>query len=634
MVNSLRSPSLKSALKSGQKTLSKISPDYSSFQQINGLHPYQQAVRDGHVSYLAYKREKGKVIYFNFDLAKEMGLIPEDHPHEVNEELAASILETFNIQIINEYDILNVTTVLKGEIKENPFMCTRYLQLQHPDKKGRTSGDGRSLWNGTFQSPSGEVWDISSCGTGATCLSPATHIYKKFFKTGDPNVSYGCGLAEVKDGLSQALMSEIFHRNQIRSERALAVIEYAPGLAINVRAGKNLLRPGHLFLYLKQNDYDRLKESVDYFIGREIHHKKIPVHLSQNEKYLALLDLMVKNFAAVTAKFERDYVFCWMDWDGDNILCDGGIIDYGSIRQFGLFHWSYRYDDVERMSTNLIEQKDKARYIIQTFIQMVDFLMTGKRKSLKSFGQHKKLNDFDQLFEEQRLYHFLEKMGFEKEKILYINQDTSLKKKASELFAIYHELEKVTDGKGPKKLPDGEVEYALFNMRSLLRELPQKYSQQFSPLEAKDLLTLVHEGYSQKLLKKYQGMLLKFQEFYLGLIWPLAQGLSVKPQSICEEMAPIAYWQNYPERITGDGAIDACEVLFRNRHKLTSQEFHRIWSLFLEGQTVWNNALKYYLSTGVKESWKTAVNMENVSDKEKKIFQQMMNILHQRRLGL
>lgn len=43
-----------------------------------------------------------------------------------------------------------------------------------------------------------------SCGTGATCLSPATHIFKKFFQTGDPSISYGCGYSDLDDGVTGA----------------------------------------------------------------------------------------------------------------------------------------------------------------------------------------------------------------------------------------------------------------------------------------------------------------------------------------------------------------------------------------------------------------------------------------------
>ena len=61
-----------------------------------------------------------------------------------------------------------------------------------------------------------------------------------------------------------------------------------------------------------------------------------------------MLRLLSKDFAEFAAKLEMDYIFAWLDWDGDNVLADAGIIDYGSVRQFGLRHDQYRYDDVER----------------------------------------------------------------------------------------------------------------------------------------------------------------------------------------------------------------------------------------------------------------------------------------------
>ena len=88
---------------------------------------------------------------------------------------------------------------------------------------------------------------------------------------------------------------------------------------------------------------------------------------------------MIKTFAKAAARFEAHYIFCWLEWDGDNILADGGIIDFGSIRQFGLYYKSYRFDDDERWSTTIVEQKEKARYIATTFVQIYEYLKTGKK---------------------------------------------------------------------------------------------------------------------------------------------------------------------------------------------------------------------------------------------------------------
>ncbi|WDT81791.1 MAG: hypothetical protein MPW14_08795 [Candidatus Manganitrophus sp.] len=126
-------------------------------------------------------RHGGKLFYFNFDLAEEIGLIPKGARRVITPALSQAILDTFSLQIINEYDITHHVKIPKEDIRPHRYMATRYLQMQHPDKKGHTSGDGRSIWNGTFKGPQGR-WDISSCGAGVTCLSPATAIEKDILK--------------------------------------------------------------------------------------------------------------------------------------------------------------------------------------------------------------------------------------------------------------------------------------------------------------------------------------------------------------------------------------------------------------------------------------------------------------------
>ena len=173
-----------------------------------------------------------------------MGLIPEGHAHVVTDELERILLDTFAIQIINEYDLKNGYT--KSKKKDHTYMATRYLQLQHHCKTGKTSGDGRSVWNGTWEHK-GQVWDLSSCGTGATSLSPASANNKVFYQSGDPNISYGCGYSLVSEGIVDVLLSQIFNQNGIAAEEVLCVIEFKKQMGITVRVGQNLLRPAHFF---------------------------------------------------------------------------------------------------------------------------------------------------------------------------------------------------------------------------------------------------------------------------------------------------------------------------------------------------------------------------------------------------
>ena len=120
---------------------------YAKFREIDGNHPLKKVVPEAVVEYQVRSRHGGQVAFFNFDLAREIGLISEDHPNELTKELREEILHTFSIVIINEYDMMNNFNYPKDEIRPNTYMATRYLQLQHPCKKGTNSGDGRSIGN-------------------------------------------------------------------------------------------------------------------------------------------------------------------------------------------------------------------------------------------------------------------------------------------------------------------------------------------------------------------------------------------------------------------------------------------------------------------------------------------------------
>ena len=114
------------------------------------------------------------------------------------------------------------------------------------------------------------IFDISSRGTGATILSPGAQESDGAVQTGDESYGYSSGLAELDEMLGSAVMSEIFYRQGIPTERCLAVIGFSDGSAIGVRSAPNLIRPAHIFRYLKQGRHAELKASVDYFIDRQV----------------------------------------------------------------------------------------------------------------------------------------------------------------------------------------------------------------------------------------------------------------------------------------------------------------------------------------------------------------------------
>ena len=562
---------------------------YPTFSRLNGEHPFKAQVPGGRVEYKARYRKGGKVAFFNFALAREMGLIPKTHADVINPELEKEILEAFSIVIINEYDVMNDIKFPEDEIRPHTFMATRYLQLQHPDKTGRTSGDGRTIWNGTVRH-NGQSWDVSSCGTGGTKLSPACNINKKFYQTGDPSISYGCGLSEVAEGLETLFFSEVLGNNGFRTEKVLAIIEFDKGIAINVRANQNLMRPSHFFGHLKQGNYETLKQVADYYVSRQVENKawEQTQFKTEKEKYYYLASQAAKSFAETAAKFEDEYIFCWLDWDGDNILMDGGIIDYGSIRQFGLFHREYRFDDVSRYSTNILEQRYKARYIAQCFIQIADFLSTKKKKSLSSFKKHEILEKFDQQFLAKKNENLLKKIGFKSSQIDFLLKDHSrLVEKFRMTFSYF---EKAKAKRGVYKVADGINRDAIFCMRDILRELPQIYLSRESLLSPEEFTEIIKSSYAKKadlkITDQRRRQINRFQNLYMSLMKVVQKEASHNRSQLLLEITMRSSVINRYERVTGNSITYIVEKVQRLRPKLSGEDLYKLSQEFANYQTL------------------------------------------------
>jgi uncharacterized protein YdiU (UPF0061 family) len=482
-----------------------------------------------------------------------MGLIDQNHDHVMNSRLEKILLETFSLRIINEYDIAKKRSYKK--IPNRNYMATRYLQLQHKSKTGKTSGDGRSIWNGEFRGK--KTWDISSCGTGATCLSPATVLHGKFFSSGDPGISYGCGTADLEDGVAAVLMSEVFQSMGYPTERTLAIIQYNKGESINVRAGTNLIRPAHFFRYLKQNNWKDLKILTDFFIQRQVRNRDWTIP-EGSTGYEVFLEKSIDAFARSAALFESYYIFCWLDWDGDNILAsNAGILDYGSVRQFGLFHKGYRYDDVERWSTTLLEQKNKARYIVQCFDQMIDYINKKKKRPLRQFENSYATKKFNDLFEYYKLYFLLERVGVKKSLISeFLNKNEKVVKDFQKSFQYFEHSQ---SAKGTYKVSDGVSTNAVFCMRDFLREFPKSLLTDYKTWEWQDFVKCTQSKYALKkdlfFSKKREYFLYHLQNNYCELMDRLSKMQNKTINSQLLEITLRSSWLNRHDRITGNGAL-------------------------------------------------------------------------------
>ena len=562
--------------------------NYKRFEKVNGLHPLQDSCPDSFIKYQARKRKGGKIAFFNFDLAKEMGLIPKNHPCEMNKELEEQFLDTFSLVIINEYDIINNVKYDRSDIMPNDYMATRYLQLQHPNKKGETSGDGRSIWNGHITKGK-RSWDISSCGTGATSLSPATHIENKYFQTGDPTISYGCGYSEIDEGFATLFFSEILRKNGYATERVLGIIEFEDNLSINIRSHENLLRPSHLFAHLKQNNYEGLKNIVDYYIARqEGNGAWTNIPKTPKVKYKYFMQKQIEVFAKLSADFEDVYIFCWLDWDGDNILMDGGIIDYGSVRQFGLFHHEYRYDDVQRYSTTIKEQKDKAKHIAKVFVQITDYLITKDKKRLDSFDKDKHFLQFEETFIERKNHNILKKMGLTEDHI------TSIMKKRPSLVEDFREVfsyfERAKSVEGLHHVPDGINWNAIFCMRDILRELPQILLHRGDQINRDEFIEILKSSYAIEEdleISPYRAKKIdKFQNDYERIIKFLAKENRKEYVDVLLEVTMRSSIINKYDRVTGDSITNIVDRVVSTRKSYSPDTVFELMNEFTEYQNL------------------------------------------------
>jgi uncharacterized protein YdiU (UPF0061 family) len=564
---------------------------YEKFKEVDGRHPWRNVSPDGYVDYQARYRPHGRVLFFNFPLAKEMGLIPSDHPASINKELEQVILDTFSLQIINEYDIERGKKFPPETIKPHPYMATRYLQIQHRSRQGKTSGDGRSIWNGYLKTEK-LTFDISSRGTGATILSPgAQHAGDGLVATGDETYGYSSGLADLDEMLGSAVMSEIFYRQGIPTERCLTVIGFPDTSAIGVRSAPNLIRPAHIFRYLKQGRYEELKASVDYFIDREVQNGfwEVP---DGNERYAKALDYFARSYARLTALLEEEYIFNWLSWDGDNMLASGAVLDYGSIRQFAAKHDKYRFKDVDRYSASLAEQRGWARSLVQVFAQVMGFIQSGTKKPLNSFKNAECLRVFDEAFANERDQRMLWRMGFTPEQIGYLMTNARKEVRDFDRSLSYFEDRKVS--KGIEKLPDGFTHNPVFLIRNLLRLLPAYYVAQTISRSDDASAYMPDDIFCRIMAASYAGKsdlkptpavsahVRDFQECYLRLVAAFGGPFDLVLKTLQERSAVI----NHRHRITGDAVTWIIEEVIAMKGKMRIDGLQEALDAFIDSQVL------------------------------------------------
>jgi hypothetical protein len=388
------------------------------------------------------------------------------------------------------------------------------------------------------------------------------------------------------------VMSEIFYRQGIPTERCLAVIGFPDTTAIGVRSAPNLIRPAHIFRYLKQNRHAELKASVDYFIDREIENGIWTVPDDPAHRYSTALDYFARNYAKLAALLEEEYIFNWLSWDGDNMLASGAILDYGSIRQFAAKHDKYRFKDVDRYSASLAEQRGWARTLVQVFAQVMDFIETGERKNLNTFRNAGCLRVFDRAFARERDQRMLWRIGFTPEQIDFLMNNAQQEIREFDRSLSYFEDRKVS--KGIEKLPDGFTHSPVFLIRNLLRTLPGYYLSQAITRAGDVSAYMPNEVFLQTMAASYVGKkdlqltdarvshIRAFQESYLRLIEVFGGPLDLALKTLQERSAVI----NHRHRITGDAVTWIIEEVIAMKGKIKIDGLQEAIDAFIDSQVL------------------------------------------------
>jgi hypothetical protein len=330
---------------------------------------------------------------------------------------------------------------------------------------------------------------------------------------------------------------------------------------------------------------------MDYYIDRQIKNKiwtQVPSESSSRYDYF--LSKVIETFSSMAANFEDQYIFCWLDWDGDNILMDGGIIDYGSVRQFGLYHHEYRYDDVQRWSTSIKEQKQKARYIVQSFAQIVDYLKNGKKKPIEDFKNHHSVVHFDKRYNDYKNENLLYKIGFNHKYVSALLE--SYRKEVVDFRNDFTYFEMAKSVKGPQKVADGINWNAIFCMRDILRELPQLYLSRGLSAEIKnnEFLDIIKSSYATPAdLKSNLRRNLKmrsFQKNYTKLFALLSKKLKIPAEKILLDVSMRSSVINKYDRVTGDSISTIVEKVMNKKPKLKAEEISEVLMEFTSYQNL------------------------------------------------
>lgn len=306
----------------GQKVSSQ-----TSFEQLqNGHHSLidNLPAEEFYKKFELISKNGSKVILFNFELAKELGLIPLDAPTMMTADLEKKILKTFAYKI-------DETGSLTGQRKA--VAATYYSDGGLNYNSG--TGDGRSVWMGevAVQNEDGNIrlFDINTKGTGRTGLGF------------DALAGHSDGLTHQADALQEYYSGEVlFKSGTSDASRVLVVIgtddirtlsdghTQVPA-GIMVRVSPTNFRFAHLWKF--RNNPKQLKKLLSYYFSRDSKY--------QNQTFSQQLKILIHENIFNSAKEMAIYDNCQFTQASPtrgNRLLNGQLIDFGGFNAFDLYY--------------------------------------------------------------------------------------------------------------------------------------------------------------------------------------------------------------------------------------------------------------------------------------------------------
>ena len=361
-----------------------------------------------------YGFKKASLLHFNEDLSEKIGLGKIENQEDV--------------------DFLNATK-LPENIKT---YSTAYAGHQFGQWAGQL-GDGRAIFAGEINSPSGKSIEIQWKGAGAT-----------------PYSRHADGRAVLRSSIREYLMSEALFHLGVPTTRALSLslsgekvardmmysgnVEFEQG-AVMIRTSETFLRFGHFELLAARNELKTLQKLADYTIANFYPE----INPNSKEKYLEFFQKIGDRTADMMVDWLR-VGFTHGVMNTDNMSIIGNTIDYGPFSMLDEYDLNFTSNTTDLPGRRYAFGR-QAHIAHWNLMQLANalFPLIKDEASIEKI-----LMDYSEMFWKKHDEMMAKKFGFEKLEKYDADFFTSWQKLMEEISVDYtlffNQLEKINEG--------------------------------------------------------------------------------------------------------------------------------------------------------------------------------------------